>query len=102
MHGANVSVLRACETMLEDSTIGKEQCKEGILDKRTPASGRRYWRASFRLTGLGGGCPACHTSIGWEEDALGRDFQILLPVSRTTSDEFDVATADAEVVEFAG
>ena len=23
----------------------------------------------FDVAGLGGGCPACHTPVGWEEDA---------------------------------
>ncbi len=44
-------------------------------NERPPAGGGAGGRR-FDVTGLGGGCPACHTSVGWEEDASGRDSKL--------------------------
>jgi len=37
-------------------------------NERPPVGGGTGGRR-FDVTGLGGGCPACHTPVGWEEDA---------------------------------
>jgi len=47
--------------------------KRGRQTNERPPVGGGTGERRFDDAGLGGGCPACHTSLGWEEDALGRD-----------------------------
>lgn len=70
-------------------------------NKHPPVGGGTGGRC-FDVTGLGGGCPACHTSVGWEEECLGtRSLNFQSAFQAAAGNKLDVAPADAEILQLA-